>query len=161
MRTALGDKEEDLGFTIHPRRSRRRPKEALADLDFADDIALLSDTVAEAQELLTRVETACKKVGLALNGPKTKALSYNIQNPQPLCTSDGTTLEYKDDFKYLGSWVDDSAKDISVRKALAWKALNGMSKIWTSNMNTGLKKRSFSRHSGINPVVWVQELVFN
>jgi hypothetical protein len=143
MRTALGDKEEDLGFTIHPRRSRRHPKEALADLDFADDIALLSDTVAEAQELLTRVETACKKVGLALNGPKTKALSYNIQNPQPLCTSDGTTLEYKDDFKYLGSWVDDSAKDISVRKALAWKALNGMSKIWTSNMNTGLKKRFF------------------
>ena len=52
-------------------------------------------------------------------------------------------MEYKADFKYLGSWVDDSEKDISVRKALAWKALNGMSKIWSSSMNQELKKRFF------------------
>ena len=106
-------------------------------------IALISDAVAEAQELLTRVETECKKVGLGLNGPKTKCLSYNIESPQPLYTRDGTELEYKADFKYLGSWVDDSEKDISVRKALAWKALNGMSKIWSSSMKQELKKRFF------------------
>ena len=97
----------------------------------------------QAQELLPRVETECKKVGLGLNGPKTKALAYNIQNPPPLCTQDGTALEYKDDFKYLGSWVDSSEKDIAVRKALAWKALNGMTKIWTSDMKPDLKKRFF------------------
>ena len=55
-------KEEDLGFTINPRRSRRHPKEVLADLDFADDIALLSDAIVQAQELLIRVETECNKV---------------------------------------------------------------------------------------------------
>ena len=114
----------------------------LKDADIAL-IALISDAVAEAQELLTRVETECKKVGLGLNGPKTKCLSYNIESPQPLYTRDGTELEYKADFKYLGSWVDDSEKDISVRKALAWKALNGMSKIWSSSMKKELKKRFF------------------
>ena len=58
LRKALADgKEEELGFTVTPRRSRRHPKEALADLDFADDIALLSDAVHQAQELLLRVET--------------------------------------------------------------------------------------------------------
>ena len=143
MRKALGDREDDLGFTITPRKSRRHPKQTIADLDFADDIALLSDAIQQAQELLTRVESECKKVGLGLNGPKTKALTYNIDNPPQLCTRDGTKLEYKDDFKYLGSWVDSSEKDISVRKALAWKALNGMSKIWKSDMAPDLKKRFF------------------
>ena len=143
MRKALNGREEDLGFTITPRRSRRHPKEVMADLDFADDIALLSDAIEEAQELLSRVETECKKVGLGLNGPKTKSLVYNIENPPQLRTRDGTELEYKEDFKYLGSWVDESEKDIAIRKALAWKALNGMSKIWTSSMKPELKKRFF------------------
>ena len=44
MRKAMADgKEEELGFTITPCKSRRYPKQVLADLDFADDIALLSD----------------------------------------------------------------------------------------------------------------------
>ena len=58
-------------------------------------------------------------------------------------TRHGTVLEQKDDFKYLGSWVDDSAKDICTRKSLAWKALNDMTKIWKSAMNPDLKKRFF------------------
>jgi hypothetical protein len=52
-------------------------------------------------------------------------------------------LEQKIDFKYLGSWVDDSAKDISIRKSLAWKAPNDMKKIRKSAMNPDLKKRFF------------------
>ena len=144
MRKAMAGCEEDLGFTLTPRKSRRYPKEVLADLDFADDIALLSDAINQAQQLLTRVETECKKVGLGLNGPKTKSLAYNVDDLVPLKTLDGTELEWKDDFKYLGSWVDSSAKDVAVRKALAWKALNSMDKIWTSRMRTELKKSSSS-----------------
>ena len=115
----------------------------MADLDFADDIALLSDAIDQAQQLLLKVESECKKVGLGLNGPKTKSLAYNVDDLSPLKTLDGTELEWKDDFKYLGSWVDNSAKDVSVRKALAWKALNSMDSIWTSSMKTELKKKFF------------------
>ena len=61
----------------------------------------------------------------------------------PLTTRNGTILEEKDDFKYLGSWVDESQKDIRVRKGLAWKALNDMDRIWKSSMNPALKKRFF------------------
>ena len=50
----------------------------LSDLDFADDIALLSNQIREAQELLDRVETECKKVGLHLNAKKTEYMAYNI-----------------------------------------------------------------------------------
>ena len=52
-------------------------------------------------------------------------------------------LEQKDDFKYLGSMVNETNKDIAVRKALAWRALNDMNKIWKSSMNPDLKKRFF------------------
>ena len=65
LRMALKNgKEEELGFTITPRRSSRNPKQALSDLDFADDIALLSDEIVHAEELLHRVEHQCRKVGL-------------------------------------------------------------------------------------------------
>ena len=72
LRKAVNGREEELGFTITPRKSRRYPKEALTDLDFADDISLLSDQIRQAQELLGNVELECKKVGLGLKGPKTK-----------------------------------------------------------------------------------------
>ena len=34
----------------------------ITDLDFADDIRLLSDQISQAQELLLRVESRCQKV---------------------------------------------------------------------------------------------------
>ena len=49
----------------------------LADLDFADDIALLSDTLNQAQDLLCRVENAADIVGLHMNASKTKVIAYN------------------------------------------------------------------------------------
>ena len=83
MSKAMAGKEEELGFTLTPRRSRRHPKVVLADLDFANDIALLSDEIAQAQELLLTVEKECKKVGLVLNAKKTKSVAYNIDDPTP------------------------------------------------------------------------------
>ena len=144
LRKALDGKEEELGFTITPRRSRRHPKEVITDLDFADDIALLSDEIEQAQKLLSSVERECNKVGLGLNAPKTKYLAYNIESQQPLKTLDGTTLEQKDDCKYLGSSTESSEKDIATRKAQAWRALNEMNKIWSSTMSADLKRRFFT-----------------
>ena len=140
---AISGKETEFGFTITPKRSRRHPSIVLTDLDFADDIALLSDDIDKAQKLLSAVEGECMKVGLGLNAKKTKSLAYNIDNPTPLHTSNGTNLAWVDDFKYLGSWVDATDKDINVRKALAWQSLNGMNKIWKSNLNTSLKVNLF------------------
>lgn len=89
IRQAMADgKEEELGFTIIPRRSSRHPKEVLADLDFAGDIALL-------QELLLRIEKECNKVGLGLNGPNTKYLVYNAATNTSLWIRGSTVLERK------------------------------------------------------------------
>ena len=72
LRGALNGYEEQLGFTISPRRSKRQSIVTLTDLDFADDIALLSDKIEQAQSILSRFQRECQKVGLPFNAKKTK-----------------------------------------------------------------------------------------
>ena len=73
---AIEGKEEDLGFQLSKRWRRRVGPDIVTDLDFADDIALLSEELYQAQELLQRVETSVAKVGLKMNARPTK----NVQS---------------------------------------------------------------------------------
>ena len=50
-RQAIDGREEELGFTLKRRRSRRVKPEIITNLDYADDISLLSDQ-KQAHELL-------------------------------------------------------------------------------------------------------------
>ena len=149
MRKAIEGKEESYGFTIEARKSRRIPARTVTDLDFADDIALISDLVSEAQELLLSVEKECNKVGLQINAEKTKFMSYNITEDIELKLGDDTIIKRAEtgtkeqDFKYLGSWVDNSYKDLKVRKALAWSALHKMDTIWNSILSRRSKINLF------------------
>ena len=142
LRQAINGREVELGFTITPRRSSRYPAKAQTDFDFADDISLLSNEIHQAQKLLDLVEDQCKKTGLHLNTSKTKFIALNTPDDVML-TSAGEELERVEDFKYLGSYIMSTKQDIKVRKAKAWKALNGMKKIWTSNISRPVKLRLF------------------
>ena len=55
----------------------------------------------------------------------------------------GDLLKQVHDFKYLGSWMADSKKDMKVRIRLAWKALNKLDKIWKSKLKSKLKIQFF------------------
>uniref|UniRef100_A0A3B1IYM6 Reverse transcriptase domain-containing protein n=1 Tax=Astyanax mexicanus TaxID=7994 RepID=A0A3B1IYM6_ASTMX len=144
LRKAINGREQELGFTLSPRKSSRYPAVVLTDLDFADDISLLSDNVEQAQILLSRVELECAKVGLRLNAKKTEVITYNIPPEHlPLTTAGGTVLNEVDDFKYLGSWVNSTEQDLKVRKALAWRALNGMASVWNSSLPRQIKLSFF------------------
>ena len=79
------------------------------------------------------------KVGLHINVDKTKFLALNQQNMPILTTTDGRNLECVSDYKYLGSWIGSTEKDVKIRKALAWKASNKLSKIWKSNLKRPIK----------------------
>ena len=65
-------------------------------------------------------------------------------------TVDGSCLEVKD-FKYLGSWVRSTEQDIKIRKAMAWKACNKLTKIWKSTLSRNLKKKLF--HATVESVL--------
>ena len=142
MRKAL-EGREDLGFELEKRRSRRHPPVTITDTDFADDIALISEEIEQAQEMLTCVETETLRIGLHLNEKKTEVMAFG---PIPLIkikTKNGKELKYVVDFKYLGGRMVSSEKDLEIRKALAWSACNKLKTIWKSNLKKGIKKRLF------------------
>ena len=130
------------GLTLKHRRSRRHPPERLADLDYADDIALLENHVQAAQTLLCTVELACQNVGLFLNAKKTKFIHINRTNDDKLYSSDGSEIERVDDFLYLGSYTETD-HDMNVRIAQAWNALHSLRKIWKSNISKPTKTKVF------------------
>ena len=88
MRTALDRHEDELGFLIERRKSKRSQPVVVTDLGYADDIALLSQEIEQAQLLLHKVEVEANKVGLYINTKKTEAVIKNIQ-PIGLSTLEG------------------------------------------------------------------------
>jgi len=130
------------GFTLQPRRSTRYPEVTITDADFADDIALCSDSYVKAQLLLERVEKAANDIGLHINEKKTEYIAYNLEEGIVEAIN-GHALKRVLDFKYLGSWINTSEKDLSSRIGLAWTAANKMDTIWKSDLNNELKVRFF------------------
>ena len=62
MRTSV-DTINEKGFQYQPRRGSRHPALHITDADFADDIALLSDNLENAQVLLSLLEAATNCTG--------------------------------------------------------------------------------------------------
>ena len=77
MRSAIQGREEALGFELEFKKSRRYPATILTDLSYADDIALVSHDVCQAQKVLTCVEEEAAKIGLHIHAKKTEIMAYN------------------------------------------------------------------------------------
>ena len=133
----------DKGFTIIPRKSRRINSVMITDLDFADDLALISDTIIHAENLLHSLEKAASLVGLSLNAQKTESMYINMNKDSVIKSHNGIDLRNVDDFKYLGSYIANDRKDFEVRKGLAWTACIRLQNIWKSGISDELKTKFF------------------
>lgn len=76
----------------------------LEDLDFADDLALLSHTHGHMQEKTSRLSFFAQQVGLRISPTKTEVMTLNVTNPSPI-TVDGVNLPMREEFTYLSSVV--------------------------------------------------------
>ena len=85
---------------------------------------------------------AAETIVLHANCKKTEYMLFN-QDEIDLKAMSDDLLKQVHDFKYLDSWMADSKKDIKVRIALAWKALNKLDKIWKSKLKSKLKIQFF------------------
>ena len=74
----------------------------MTDTDFADDIALISEQISQAQEMLNRVETETRKIGLFLNEKKTETMQFNQEIDTSLIGKSDGVIKTVDNFKYLG-----------------------------------------------------------
>ena len=122
LRRVIQRREEEFGFTLPKRASRRVAAKMVTDWDFADDISLLSDTVEQACTLLLVVEKDNpnpnpKNIGVGLNAKKTQVMPINIKaNEVNVKAMDCTQPDVVDDFKYLGSWAASTEHDIKIRR---------------------------------------------
>ena len=130
------------GLTLKRRRSRRTPAQSLPELSFADDIALMEDTIYKAEALLHKVEIATQTIGLFLNAGKTKVLHINPTSNNTIHSLNGDEIEKVNDFLYLGGYTN-TTREINTRIAKAWGALNSLAKIWRSRIKISTKIRIF------------------
>ena len=129
LRKAL-DENPELGFTLKPQRSRRHKSVNITDVDYADDLAVLTNNIQDAMKLLHKIEEAASEIGLYINAKKTEYIIINIENNTfEIRDLNGNLLKVVEDFKYLGSYIASTERDIEIRIGKAWGALNQLDKI--------------------------------
>ena len=103
----------------------------LDDLDFVDDLALLSSRWRRETET-ARWHQVGRKVGLKINVEKIKVLKYNPGRLDPL-TVEKSEVDDVDSFVYLGAKFDKqggTANDIRARLGKARMAFKKLNKVW-------------------------------
>ncbi|VDO57057.1 unnamed protein product [Schistosoma margrebowiei] len=118
----------------------------LVDLDFTDDLALLSQTQQQMQEKTNSV-AAASAVGLNVDKRKSKILRYNTACTNTI-TIDGEDLKDVKTLTYLGSIIDEhggSDADVKARIGKARTAYLQLRNIWNSKqLSTITKVRIFN-----------------
>ena len=135
------DKIRENGFALTKKRNRRYPTKTITDADYADDIALLTNTPNQAETLLHSLERAAAGIGFHVNAHKTEYMCYNQTGD--ISTLNSTSLKLVDKFTYLGSSVSSTEKDIDTRLTKAWTAIDRLSIIWKSDLTDKMKRNFF------------------
>ena len=108
----------------------------LEDLDFADDIALLSHNYQSMQSKLTRLAKISMQTGLRISKSKTKVMRVNTRNADKI-ELDGEEIDEVEDFMYIGSKISrDSGSDrgIQVRIRKARTVFTILAPVWRSKV---------------------------
>ena len=79
--------------------------DTMEDLDFADNLALLSTKRRNLQQKTNELEVQAKKTGLYINTAKTKVMTIKTDDNQPIVIGIDD-VETVDSFTYLGSVMD-------------------------------------------------------
>ena len=115
----------------------------ITDADYADDLCIISDLLNDATVLLHRIEEAAIKIGLLVNAKKTEFMAFNQAHTGSIKSKTNQDIKAVQEFTYLGSNIASTKRDIEIRLAKAWSALNKLDKIWTSNLSPKLKRNFF------------------
>ena len=77
------DINSNLGFTLSQSRKRCNREICITDIDYADDIAISTDSVNAAMILLHTIEEKSSYIGLKINTDKTEYITLNHAPPFP------------------------------------------------------------------------------
>ena len=113
---------------------RWTPFTILEDLDFADDLALLSHTRQHIQEKTDRLSMFSNQVGLRISLKNTEAMCVNVPSPKKIRVR-GQDIPYTNKFTYLGSVLcqdGGTSVDIQSRLNKARNAFMSLRSVWRS-----------------------------
>ena len=102
---------EENGFKLVKEKSRRYPAQTITDADYADDIALLTNTPAQAESQLHSLERAAGGIDLHVNADKMEYMCFNQRGD--ISTQKGGPLKLVDKFTYLGISVSSTEKGMN------------------------------------------------
>ena len=115
----------------------------LTDLDFADDVAVLSHSATTLQQMTDSLKTSAEMVGLRISSDKTKVSTVSATDT-PISIGQ-QTLEGVSEFQYLVSIIStnlDVEVDIRAKIGKAASTFQRLCKIWSShsiNLDTKLR----------------------
>ena len=108
----------------------------LEDLDFADDLCLLSQKQQHMQQKTDRLTEEAAKTGLQVNIDKTEVMRMNSKQLNPINLG-GNNLKEVEKFTYLGSIVTThggSDEDIQARINKARNTFVSLKPVWNSSV---------------------------
>nr|KAG5696914.1 hypothetical protein BaRGS_015878 [Batillaria attramentaria] len=108
----------------------------LDDLDFADDLPLLSHSHSQLEAKTTCLEATSAETGLKINRRKTELMKINTTANTPV-TVDGEPIREVESFVYLGSVVDGQGgtdRDVTARIGKARAAMVMLKNVWASKV---------------------------
>lgn len=114
----------------------------LSHLRFADDLALISESSSQLQNMVETLNQASGKVGLEMNITKTKTMTNSSKRP---ITINNKPLEYVEDYVYLGKTLSFERKnkniEIEKRIKLTWNKYWGLKEIFKSDLPQDIKTK--------------------
>ena len=129
----------------------------IPDLDYADDMCLVSDSMDKLEEMLMDMDESCSEMGLTISARKTKIMAVlptpqaGQQQEQPrqvqLQRTDNT-VDVVEEFEYLGSTVASDCgldKEVSARIRKASSSFRSLSRVlwYQKKIKTETKMRMF------------------
>ena len=142
---------KDNGFKLAKERSRRYPAQTITNVDYADDIALLANTTAQAESRLHSLERATASICLYVNADKTGYMcGISILN--------GSSLKLVDKFTYQGNSVSSTETDINTRLAKPWTAID---RLWKSDLTDEIKSCFFPSSGRLDVAIWMHHIDAN
>ena len=110
----------------------------MTDANYADDLALLANTLVLTKSLQHSLEQA---VGGIVNANKTKFMSFKQEGA--ISTLSGKSLKLVDQFKYLSNNISSTESNVNVQLANMLTAIKGLLIIWKSDLSDKIKQDFF------------------
>ena len=161
MRSAVD--KNNRGLTLIPQRSSRYPEVKLADLYYADDIALIEEAENTMAETIEAIRATAGKLGLQMSFKKTEILPIGLQPSKtvpavPLGNEE--IIKVVDNFKYLRAYCSadgTNAKELNHRLGKASGTFKELDAVWKNRYINSSTKRKFYNACVLSTLLYAAE----